>query len=159
MQFLAQVRLPELAIAGLPDRLLLLFMCQNDPGMCEDWNAESGDNSALIVPPTGRPLAPPAKGETKLKGVDGVRFQPFAPGQNYEAAREAHERVLGQTGGAPAWIQADETPACACGSPMRFVLQLEDLGGGGINFGDAGCGYAFVCPKCPDKAKFLWQCG
>ena len=159
MQFLAQIRFAETGLAGLPDRLLLVFMCQNDPGMCEDWSADSGDNCALIVPPTGALLAPPPTGVTRLKAVDGVRFQPFPAGQDYPDALGTQDRVLGQAGDTPAWIQADETPSCTCGARMRFVLQLEDNGGGGINFGDAGAGYAFVCDKCQDKAKFLWQCG
>ena len=44
-------------------------------------------------------------------------------------------------------------------SRMTFAAQLECDGGGGINFGDVGCGYAFVCTACGDRAKFLWQCG
>jgi hypothetical protein len=42
---------------------------------------------------------------------------------------------------------------------MRFVVQLEPKGGGGINFGDAGLGYAFACDTCAAEARFLWQCG
>ncbi|MBI2920997.1 MAG: DUF1963 domain-containing protein [Planctomycetes bacterium] len=158
MLFLAQIRLADTGLAGLPDRLLLVFMCQNDPGMCEDWSADSGDNCALLVPPTGLTMPPPPAGVTLLKTVDGVRFQPFPAGQDYPVTLDSVARGLGQAGDKPFWIQADETPACACGARMRFVIQLEDNGGGGINFGDAGAGYAFVCGKCPDKAKFLWQC-
>ncbi|MFT4843492.1 MAG: hypothetical protein ACJAYX_003341 [Planctomycetota bacterium] len=41
---------------------------------------------------------------------------------------------------------------------MLFFAQLECAGGGGINFGDVGSGYAFVCRRCTASAKFLSQC-
>ena len=84
-----------------------------------------------------------------MPGVDPVVVVEQDPG----------DKALGRVGGDPEWIQGDETPTCACGRPMRFVAQLSWTGGGGINFGDAGEGYAFVCEKCPDEACFLWQCG
>jgi hypothetical protein len=101
---------------------------------------------------------------TLLDKVDGVNLQPYTAGgsdpmDEFEKARgQASGPVLGAAGPAPAWIQSDETPDCGCGQPMRFVLQLEDAGGGGINFGDAGVGYVFLCGRCPDPARFLWQC-
>ena len=82
------------------------------------------------------------------------------PDDAYCAAVEApNSRVLGKLGGRPLWIQGDETPTCSCGQRMSFAIQLEDRGGGGINFGDAGVGYGFVCSSFPAQAKFLWQCG
>ena len=59
----------------------------------------------------------------------------------------------------PCGFKATRTPSCECGETTVFVAQLECHGGGGINFGDAGAGYAFVCPRCSHSAKFLWQCG
>ena len=41
--------------------------------------------------------------------------------------------------------------------PMTFVAQIEESADRGINFGGGGVSYAFVCTKCKDKAKFLWQ--
>lgn len=157
MQFLAQLRLFETGGAGLPDRLLLIFMCQNRPGMCDDWSATSGANCALLVPPAGAPLAPPGGKHTLLSKVDGVGFDPIPVGQGYPDL-VSDPRVLGRASGDPLWIQADDTPECACGKRMSFVAQLEDRGGGGINFGDAGVGYAFLCTPCL-QARFLWQCG
>src|SRR6266536_2565370 len=47
MQFLVQLLsedVPEL------DHLLLIFMCQNDPGMCDEWEPFAGGNRAFLVP-------------------------------------------------------------------------------------------------------------
>jgi hypothetical protein len=32
------------------DHLLLIFVCQNDPGMCDEWEPFSGGNRAYLVP-------------------------------------------------------------------------------------------------------------
>lgn len=40
MQFLGQIQ----ASAG---QLLLLFMCQNDPGSCEEWDPDQGGNRVI----------------------------------------------------------------------------------------------------------------
>ena len=142
MQFLAQLALPDCGIPSLAARnqLLLLFQCQNKPGMCDDWVPASGGNAACLVSLTGA---------TTLPAVAPVVAVSAKPSRG----------VLGQVGGEPEWIQGDETPECACGARMRFVVQLSPEGGGGINFGDAGEGYAFVCEHCPEEASFLWQCG
>src|SRR5262245_8657078 len=42
MQFLGQLRVP--ARQAGPDRLLLLFMRQNQEGVCGEWDADSGAN-------------------------------------------------------------------------------------------------------------------
>ncbi|MFB8238708.1 hypothetical protein ACFC58_19355 [Kitasatospora purpeofusca] len=61
LQFLAQIVLDGsgAAVTGGPgqqDRVLALFACQNRPGVCQDWEARSGANLALILPALG--LAP-----------------------------------------------------------------------------------------------------
>ncbi len=55
-------------------------------------------------------------------------------------------------GGAPRWLQGDETP----GPGWRLLGQLDDSLG--YNFGDAGIAYIFVSPD-GDEGRFLWQCG
>jgi hypothetical protein len=162
LQFLAQLRLSDAGLA--PDGLVLLFLCNNDPGSCADWEPDSGGNRALVVPLEGLSLAASPEGETILPEVDGVSFREFDSGSAdeddfdaYERVREEHDDVLGQIGGKPAWLQGDEPQSCDCGKPMSFVAQLEESGGGGINLGDAGVGYAFACTGCR-RAKFLWQC-
>jgi uncharacterized protein YwqG len=167
MQFLAQLPIGESDEPGLhrSDECLLLFQCQNSPGMCDEWDAESGGNAAIRVPERGRsPLAIP-EGDTLLGGESRLRFRQYEPihGETSDdaycaALDEAGSHVVGKIGGVPVWVQGDETPVCKCGSAMTFVCQLEAHGGGGINFGDAGSGYAFACSKCAGSARFLWQC-
>ncbi len=159
MQFLAQV--------NLADSLLLLFQCQNDPGSCQEWSPSSGGNCALVVGLEGLTLTEPPEADEDVEGdflldeIDGVELYPYndsGPDPGYDEAREdVIDTVLGQVGGRPAWVQSDETPTCACGEVMKCQLQLECTGGGYMNFGDSGCGYAFVCPGC-QQASFLWQC-
>jgi hypothetical protein len=105
-------------------------------------------------------LDPPRPEKTLLPQIDGIRFQPFEESSEayQKALDESSEPIIGQYSSQPDWLQGDETPQCECGRPMLFVLQLEENAGGGINFGDSGCGYAFVCPPCKTRAKFLWQC-
>lgn len=147
MQFVAQVRMASLG-KELPDGLLLVFCCQNNPGECASWSPTSGCNAVLRVPVEGlKPLAEPDSGETLLPRVDGVRL----------SEREDSD-VIGRLGGTPDWVQADETPECRCGEPMTFVASFEETAGGKVNFGDEGRGYTFACRSCPDQAKFLWQC-
>jgi uncharacterized protein YwqG len=179
MQFLAQLQLSDLdAETWKADPgLLLIFQCQNSPGMCDEWDPNSGGNAAIIVHGnTMTPMAVPTltpeeiekglSGETLLSKVDGVLLQEYdgslrknSPDDAYcDALENSDLVVLGKIGGQPLWIQGDETPQCSCGNKMTFLMQLECVGAGGINFGDMGSGYAFACQTCKDKAKFLWQC-
>jgi hypothetical protein len=148
MQFLAQLLpadVPEL------DHLLLIFMCQNDPGMCDEWEPFAGGNRAFLVSPDDlMPRQPPPSGVTLLDSVTALAFQPPSPA--------TPDTIVGFVAGQPDWIQNDESPACPqCGAPMQFVAQLEE-GPSGMNFGGGGCGYAFACRDCL-QAAFLWQCG
>ena len=150
MQFLAQLALADCEVPNLAGRgqALLLFQCQNDPGLCDEWDPESGGNAArLVTLAEATPVDPPDTGVTALSGIDVVKIVSQPPAQG----------ILGRVGGEAEWIQGDETPNCACGARMQFVAQLSTEGGGGINFGDAGEGYAFVCQSCPEEARFLWQ--
>lgn len=166
MQFLAQLPLaahPD-PLLSTRDQILLLFQCQNDPGMCDEWDAVSGGNAAVLTSAGSVAMAVPA-GTTTLPAHTAVAFRHYddvggeeTPDDAYCALLDDDPEVLGKVGGVPLWIQGDETPTCACGRAMTFFAPLEDRGGGGINFGDSGSGYAFVCVDCMDQAKFLWQC-
>lgn len=53
MQFLAQVLLDDLGLhvgqgPASGRGVLALFMCQNDPGMCAEWDPRAGGNRALL---------------------------------------------------------------------------------------------------------------
>jgi hypothetical protein len=165
MQFLGQLRLE--AESKSPERLLLLFMCQNDPGMCDEWEADGGGNR--VISATVEDLEPmefPAEGEVSRGKVHGARIEEVDEDE-YDAARAAwgdavgqHQRdVLGQLGGEPAWMQTDETPECdSCGEEMYFVAQLEEGPDHrtAMNFG-GGCAYVFECDCGAQSAKMLWQ--
>jgi hypothetical protein len=164
MQFLAQV------VPGSPETDALpgvwsLFMCANDPGLCDEWDATGGGNQAIVF--AGGPLvaaAVPGGAATTLGVTSAVRYVTVNAG--YDDARRAwteqtgrpQRDVLGQLGGEPSWLQADETPGCPeCGKPMSFVVQVEEGHDHrtAANFG-GGCGYGFVCSPCR-TAAFLWQ--
>lgn len=167
MQFVAQIRLSDAADPALPDGLLLVFLCQNNPGVCEEWDANAGGNHARVVPVHGlHLLSPPEGGETLLKETYGASLVELAS-DSYGGARgdwaarsgRSPRDVLGQVGGQPQWLQLDDTPVCsACGQAMRFVAQLEEgpRYETSINFG-GGAGFAFACVACLGEAKFLWQ--
>jgi hypothetical protein len=165
MQFLGQLRAP--APVGNEDRLLLLFMCQNDPGLCDEWDAEGGGNAVIPTPLDDLSLAKAPEGETERATRHGAVLESVDE-ESYDEARdawaEAHEGegrlVLGQLGGEPDWLQSEETPDCdACNAPMRLIAQLEQ----GpdyeteMNFGGGGVAYVFECHDCGKAAKFLWQ--
>lgn len=162
MQFLGRLRIP-----GKP-RLVLLFMCQNDPGLCDEWDAEAGGNCAIVVRVDGlAEVQAPREGVTVRETEYGTR-EVRSEKDEYDAARDAWSQetghmprdVLGQILGEPAWVQADETPTCpTCGEPMRFLAQLEQGPDSKteMNFG-GGCAYVFDCLCGNDTARFLWQC-
>jgi hypothetical protein len=163
MQFLGQLRIPE------TQRLVLLFMCQNEPGMCDEWEADAGGNCAIVMPTVTLAEAQPPEGDATVRKTRYGARQVTSPLDNYDAARETWcketggkgREVLGQILGSPAWIQTDETPRCsACGKPMRFLAQLEQGPDWKteMNFGGGGCAYVFDCACAQHSAKFLWQC-
>ncbi|MFG2212621.1 DUF1963 domain-containing protein [Streptomyces sp. NPDC048638] len=172
MQFLAQVVLDDLG-KGMEDRgVLVLFACQNDLGMCADWEPDSGGNQALLFPTDGlEPLPLPEGGADEallllgsvravgLVHVDEPDYDQ-AGGEWAAGNDRPASSVLGQLGGSPAWIQGDETPSCAsCTTPMPLIVQLEEGPdhSTAMNFGGCGGAYAFACEPC-GRAKFLWQC-
>ncbi|MFH9656795.1 hypothetical protein ACH4NF_00525 [Streptomyces sp. NPDC017248] len=171
MQFLAQVVLADLGYGTTDHAVLALFACQNDPGMCDDWEPDSGGNQALLFPADAlQPLPRPADGADEalllgsVRAVGLVRVDAPEYGRAREEWAAAHGRpatsVLGQLGGRPAWLQGDETPSCAsCAAPMPLIVQLEEGPdhGTAMNFGGSGSAYAFACAPC-GHAKFLWQC-
>lgn len=163
MQFLGRLRLP----AG--KKLVLLFMCQNEPGLCDEWEPDAGGNCAVVVRATGRlkRIKPPPGDRTVRKRTYGA-MEVRSSVANYNMAREKWAEkgankmrdVLGQLLGKPAWIQADETPRCNhCKKRMQFLAQLEEGPDWktAMNFG-GGCAYLFHCDCKNHTAKFLWQC-
>lgn len=149
-----------------PAKRVLFFQCQNEPGMCEEWDPESGGNKAVVVEAEGArtSVKPPRKGVTKLGGRWSGHIEMYSA-DSYSAAHievgDKRGYVLGQLGGSPDWIQDDETPECpSCGRPMVLAAQLEEgpVHRTAMNFGGCGNAYVFVCPCPAGEARFLWQC-
>ncbi|MET8766830.1 DUF1963 domain-containing protein [Streptomyces sp. NPDC004658] len=170
MQFLAQLLVNASRTQGTApaERILSIFMCQNDPGLCDEWDPVAGGNRALLFARTGLTAAPvPAEGETLLPETCGIDCTtadtapyPEVRSRWSQAQGRPLRDVLGQLGGAPSWLQHDETPACpSCAEPMSFMAQLEEGRDHqtAMNFGGGGCGYAFACQPC-EQGSFLWQC-
>ncbi len=173
MQFLAQllVNAPGTQGAGpaaSAECVLPVFMCQNDPGLCDEWDPVAGGNRALLFPRAGLTAAPvPAEGRTLLQETCGVDCTVTGAAPYHKARShwsQAHGRpvrdVLGQLGGVPSWLRHDETPICpSCTRPMSFMAQLEEGRDyrTAMNFGGDGCGYVFACAPCRE-GSFLWQC-
>jgi hypothetical protein len=161
MMFLGKLRAHQ--------NLLLLFMCQNKPGLCGEWEPDGGANAVVKVGLDELHVpAPPAEGQSQKETRYSAKTVTFND-LSYDEARAnwaakngvSPRHVLGALGGAPSWIQADETPTCSsCENTMRFVAQLETGPDyrDEMNFGGGGCAYIFDCERCATSAKFLWQC-
>lgn len=163
MMFLAQVMTADLAPGSEPG-VLSIFMCQNDPGLCDEWDPVSGGNQALLFPLSGlRPAVVPDGPDTMLGEVSAVEYvtveEDYAHARQAWAGREGRSvsDQLGQLGGRPWWLQRDETPSCPqCATAMTFAVQLTEGRRASANFG-GGHGYGFTCHPC-NTAAFLWQC-
>jgi hypothetical protein len=68
MQFLAHLPLDIGVVA--------VFFCQNDPGMCDDWDATAGANRAYLFAGELTPATVPAESETLLGAVTALRLHP-----------------------------------------------------------------------------------
>jgi hypothetical protein len=143
MPFIGQVQLP--AIGSAPARLSHLFLAQDDEEDIEDtWEPDAGENALICQP--GR-LAPFLTTEPRTEGPIyvsdiAVTLVPVA----------ADEQPGSFIGGAPMWLQADETPA-----GFTFVFQLDSTQlPFPVNFGGDGIGYAFV-DLATGEGRFLWQ--
>ena len=160
MQFLGQVQ-------DADDHHIALFMCQNDPGVCDEWEADGGGNCALQVGDVPLEVAAlPADGNVSRGEAHGARSEIRTEG-DYPAAREDWiaaggdaRAILGSLGGVPDWLQGDETPTCGhCSATMDFVAQLEEGPDHrtAMNFGGGGVAYVFRCGCAHKPAKLLWQ--
>ncbi|MCX5390378.1 hypothetical protein [Streptomyces sp. NBC_00094] len=166
--------------AHLPveDGVLSVFLCQNDPGACEFWDASSSANRVYLFPREElRPVAVPEAGLTLLPATSAIRthvvtidpedacdeegIEPDA----YDLARsgwkwEPEERfgkqreVLGSLGGSPSYLEDDRLPVCpSCTGTMEFVAHLEEgmTWETAMNLGGQ-LGYVFVCRPCREGA-------
>lgn len=145
--------------------LELIYMCQNDPGMCNDWDANGGGNQVIFIENlTDLEQFSPEQTENTLRNTEYSAVLKEVNAENYNDAcqnwESAQREILGQLSNQPEWIQNDETPECnCCNQPMYFVAQLEEGPDHRtvMNFGGGGAAYLFDCIK-GKTAKFLWQC-
>ncbi len=145
--------------------VLSVFICANDPGLCEEWDAFEGGNRAFLFPAAGlAPAEVPDGGETLLGAVSAIRVE-VVEEEAYDDARDAYARrvgrgrtVLGSLGGEPGWYYPDQWPSCPdCERRMDFAAHLEEghEEETAANFG-GGLGYVLVCAPC-SRAVFLTQ--
>lgn len=141
MTFVGQVLLPP--ADDRPERLLLLFLAGRDGEDVENtWEPEAGENALLCQP--GR-----------VPGFVDTIAAPTGPSVGEDVAVTlvpGDPDTLSYVGGAPTWLQQDETPP---GFDFAFQLDSTELPFA-VNFGDAGVGYAFVDHRA-GEGRFLWQ--
>ncbi|PZS30920.1 MAG: hypothetical protein DLM58_12785, partial [Pseudonocardiales bacterium] len=124
-----------------PGRVLTLWQCEHDPGMCETWSATSGANCAMVgdvneafaglaAPPDERTAVfPEARAIAWTEGDDGVtqgmlpEFFDEVSSRGLDPAWRDPEGFTTRLGAVPTFIQSsDEAP----GAPWCFVGQLSN---------------------------------
>lgn len=165
---------------GGEGRVLLVFQCSHDPGMCETWDQSAGANAALVieaselgdaptpVPDDNPPLDPTIEIVGWIANDDGIleseRALFMADASLSAMSDERRERPVAATrlGSVPVWIQsAEEAP-----TGWRFVGQLDSTdqatypGNSAPNFGDSGIAYLFLQDRTDGlpEARMFWQC-
>jgi len=132
---------PERLNLGREGRVLFVFQCAHDPGMCATWEAFSGANACFVLEPeelgdretpapADRPPEDPGVAITAWQARDDEVAAADAPAyfeeRAYNALGEAGWRkptFSTRLGSVPTWIQsADEWP----GPPWRFAGQLDE---------------------------------
>src|SRR5215831_211345 len=90
MQFLGQIALED----HDAKRVVLLFMCQNNPGLCDEWDADSGGNRAIIVTTdgAGHVAEAPQGGPTVREAAYGARVEDIDSGSYGEARQQWAQR-------------------------------------------------------------------
>jgi uncharacterized protein YwqG len=165
MRFICQIRLPEKLNRG-NQQMAYIFMTDSIDG--ESWSADFGDNAVILQPGQFTSLVktePRATGPSLQRMVPGVTGNRLVPVDcEYraehlelpdEASVDSDYALVNRIGGAPGWLQNDETPTQGV---WHFLTQIDsnsDLYS--VNFGDMGIGYVFVADD-GSAGRFLWQC-
>lgn len=180
---------PERLNLGREGRVVLVFQCNDDPGMCETWSASSGANAVLFLDRdeqvTSLTICPKVdvevENEVRIDAwqeaedeVDPLNFAAyFDDSQQWALHREVWETEEGEywqpmfegtkLGSVPHWIQsASEGPK----APFQFVGQFQswhqvaEESVTTANYGDMGTAYLFIHAD-PEAphGEFFWQCG
>ena len=127
---------------GRAGRVLFVFQCNHDPGMCDDWAGGSGANACFVLEPedlseglTQLPDdSPPTVLEVRIVGWremdDGVAEDQAAEFFDDEQFGELPEELLARLpnvthlGGVPSWVQSPEE---APKDGWRFLGQLDSF--------------------------------
>lgn len=131
---------PERLDLGRSGRVLFVFQCTHDPGMCDTWESSSGANACFVMEPEhiadtqseAPDDAPPLDNEAVVVGWhardDGIPESLSANFFDEEAYFKIGDDVLQRVtwstrlGGVPTWIQS---PGEAPQGGWRFVGQLD----------------------------------
>ena len=167
LQYLGRIAIP--ADEKRPDRFALMFLCNNNPGLCEEWDPDAGGNYVLIVPArNSEPLKTAPADSAFRKPLYGASIvSVYEP--DYDLARAAWaesnsvspRQVVGLFRGNPGWIQSEFFPTCsACNEPTQFLAQVEEgpENATSMNFG-GGSAYIYECDCGNNVGKFHTQCG
>lgn len=133
---------PERLDLGRQGRVLFVFHCNHDPGMCSTWEAGSGANACFVMEPEDlsnrlSPMpkdAPPIEHEVRVAGwltrddglSDSLALSFFDEKRYRELDRDFIRAVTWSTrlGSIPRWLQSpSEAPNTDEG--WRFVGQLD----------------------------------
>ncbi|WP_017536723.1 YwqG family protein [Nocardiopsis halophila] len=143
MRFIGQIALP-----GDRPRLAYLFMTEDEDAWLIErtWETDAGENAFFAQP--GRPAS--------LYDVRPLSTGPTHGPDHLAVPTSSEETSTSFVGGAPKWLQGEETPTAS--GPWEHTLQLDSCDVPfPVNFGDAGIGYAFLNPH-TGEGRFLWQC-
>lgn len=164
------------AFPGLPaGHLVQLFYCVDSAGPCEvnaeTWEPFNASTLGRLVPIT----AGGGAGIAVLPGQAIVGWEPahelprsdelpielmLSMEDAQWVALNQHCRDGDKLGGWPAWVQGPELPNCRkCGSPMRFLFQVDSDCGVDHMFGDVGTAHLSYCEEHPEELGFGWACG
>lgn len=130
---------PERLDLGASDRVLTMWMCEHDPGMCQTWDADSGANRAVVSTLTHGGRALPSDAKTVVHpcavvarwaeeddGVPESKLPRFFDDSTWFSLPDGQTTAIGwntRLGGAPTWIQsAEEGPP----EPFVFCAQFGD---------------------------------
>lgn len=170
MRFLCQIALNPEIFGNIPTRMAYIFMSDpfdtpeevrtdKDLPDLEMWSPDGGENAVILQPGGTYPFAtlplrtdPRLEDETQFAVERSLGEDP----EVFESENTSNENLNEcKIGGTPAFLQGPEYPS---GGPWKLLAQLDScLLPGGINFGDAGRGYAFISED-GMTGKFLWQC-
>ena len=130
---------PERLDLGRSGRVLSVFQCNHDPGMCATWEGGSGANACFVTEPeellpglaTLPSDAPLIEPEARIvewierdDGITEVEASKFLSSAFYGMDKSEISKVSWSTrlGGVPCWVQgSDETPQ----GNWQFVGQLD----------------------------------